>query len=71
MRRGNATTSQMRGRQCNNQPDKRPKSGGTGGDGANEERPHNMMRDDGAGQRHNNQPWVGEAMEGGGRRVKS
>jgi hypothetical protein len=34
MRRGDATISQTRWRQCNGQPDKRPKRGGMGGNGA-------------------------------------
>ncbi len=34
VRRDDATTSQTRGKQCNNQLDKRPKRGGTGGSGA-------------------------------------
>jgi hypothetical protein len=69
MKRGNATTSRMRGRQCNNQPDKRPERGEWEAMAQCEERPCNSVRDDRAGGRCKNQPWAGEAMEGGSHRV--
>jgi hypothetical protein len=70
MRRGIATTSQTRGRECNNQLDKRLVERQYGRQWLNVRRGHaTVTRYNGAGRRRNNQPWAGEAMEGGGRRV--
>jgi hypothetical protein len=71
VRRGNATTSQTRGRQCNSiQMDKRPMRGGNKRQWPNVRRGHaTAIRDDSTGGRCNNQPRAGEAMEGGGCRV--
>jgi hypothetical protein len=63
---GDATTSRMRGRQYNNQPDKRPKRDRMVGIVQREERPRNSNERQQSGQKMQ-QPWAGEAMEGVGR----